>query len=459
MEPRPYQISAMDGIKDAWFVKHKCIVLLHLATGAGKTAIFSWILSRLTVPSLMLVRGRKLVNQAHLRLQAQGVPHGVHMANHWLNLPSALVQIASVDTLIARQSFPPAQVIVVDEAHQAESKGYQEVLAQYPNALILKVTATPYNGIEADEVIKPISLLELIEEGYLVRPRYFPPASISVKGVKVQGGEFNQVQLAAAIDKGQLIDDVVARYKKDGGNRPALCFAVNVHHSQSIAARFRDAGITAIHCDADTSDADREYILEESRLGRISVICNVGIYTTGADMPWISCIIDAAPTWSYIRNVQKWGRGTRIYGPKSDFIILDHAGNLLRHGPIETEPDAVIGKQEIKSRVTDSVRICKNIRQDGTMCATYFKGVRCPVCGGASVMEIKSEHSGELKEVKTLPEEQVYLIELKRTRKLKKYRNGWVYHAFKEKYPDKVSQYFKPRIVPDWIRARLEAGK
>ncbi len=457
MSLRPYQSAATEAIKAAWFQQKKRVVLLHLATGGGKTHIFSWLLKRLTVRSLMLVRGRKLVLQAHNRLLAEGVPHGVHMAGHWLKLPSALVQIASIDTLISSKDYPEAQVIVVDEAHLANSGGFKEVLAHYPQALILKVTATPYNGVDADAIVKPISIIELIEEGYLVRPRYFPPASISLKGVKVSHGEFNQIQLAEAMDKGSLIDDVVSRYQKDGENRAALCFCVNVRDSIKTAARFCEAGIPAAHCDADTSDDLREDILERSRTGEIKIITNVGIYTTGADMPWISCIIDRAPTWSYIRNVQKWGRGTRIFDTKEDYIILDHAGNLMRHGPIEMEPEAVTEIEIKEKSKKDEIRICSAIRPDGTMCATYYKGSKCPVCGGVNVMEIKSEHAGELKEIKTLPEEQIYLIGLKRTRKEKKYKIGWVYHQFKEKYPDKVQDYFKPRIIPDFIRARLEA--
>ena len=131
--------------------------------------------------AVILVRGRKLVDQASQRLFRENVTHGVLMAGHWNYKPTMPVQVCSVDTLIARKLRPKADLIIIDEAHLAISDGYREVIADYPDAFIVAVTATPYVDKSlthvAQTVVHPISMNELIEQGFLVPFRYFAPST------------------------------------------------------------------------------------------------------------------------------------------------------------------------------------------------------------------------------------------------------------------------------------------
>ena len=104
-EKREYQERALDLIRHNWKAGRKRL-LLHLATGAGKTHIFSTVLINSKVPCLMIVRGRQLVDNASRRLLSEGVSHGVRMAGHRLNRPAERIQIASVDTLRSRNARP-----------------------------------------------------------------------------------------------------------------------------------------------------------------------------------------------------------------------------------------------------------------------------------------------------------------------------------------------------------------
>src|SRR5574343_270990 len=105
MSMRPYQSGAIEEIKFNFSRKIKK-VLLKLATGGGKTHIFSDVMMRTAdngKKCIMVVRGRQLVDQASKRLFHEKVNHGVLMANHWNKNPSAPIQICSIDTLITRQ--------------------------------------------------------------------------------------------------------------------------------------------------------------------------------------------------------------------------------------------------------------------------------------------------------------------------------------------------------------------
>ncbi len=456
MQLRPYQSQAIAEIREAWSKLNR--VLLCAPTGSGKTHIFSYILSRAKVPALMVVRGRGLVNQASRRLKHEKIEHGVLMAGHEDH--AAKVQVASIDTLIERKLKPEAKIIVIDEAHLATSQGYATFLNQYgPDTVILGVTASPWNpdGLDFETVIKPTTMLELIKDGYLVPPRYFCPATPNLKGVRVEGGDYNLAQLARAMDKGDLIGNIVKHWVAFGENRPSLGFATNVQHSKHIVERFNSEGIPARHIDADTPDEERNDAFEALRTGTLQVVFNVNVASVGLDVPWVSCLIMARPTQSYNLYIQQAGRGTRPYGAfKKDFIILDHASNVRRHGLITDEPEAVLGRG-LKVKVQGGTKISQCPK-----CYSIFKsGTVCPECG-AMAPEIKLEKSGVLKEVKVLSEEEQYLIHLKRERALRrkpdgtKYKAGWVFYQFKQRFGEEAAaKYIKKRVVPEWIKARL----
>lgn len=499
---RDYQGRAVDLIRDA-FNKFARKILLHLATGAGKTVIFCYILNQLytvKVKAFMVVRRRKLVDQASRRLIREGVPHGVLMAGHWNKRPYEGIQVCSIDTLISGGYHPKteackskcngnhleAEMIIVDEGHDATTDSYKDFLDQYPEALILTVTATPYGPKSlshlADAVVHPISMLDLIKEGYLVPARYFCPQMPDLSGVKIQGGEYNQIQLADAMDKNELIGNIVEHYKKIAPGIKFMCFGVNVLHSQHIAKRFCEAGIRVVHCDADTPDKERERILEEFQDPKSDLmgICNVNIFATGADIPFLPCIISARATQSYNLYIQQAGRGTRpIYkegfdlstvpgriaaiaaGPKQNFIYLDHSGNVLRHGFITDEKQANVGKDAIRIGVSNfsastPITTCWK-------CFSGFRGEACPNGCPPPVVELKDENEGKLEEITGMASEELYFRHLelmrktKKTRQGKSYSRGWAYYRMIEKFGKEIAEkYYPPRQVPDFVRERLE---
>ncbi len=503
---RDYQVRAIDQIRGA-FNSFARKVLLHLATGAGKTVIFCYILNKLfevKVKAFMVVRRRKLVNQASKRLRREGVPHGVLMAKHWNKRPYEGIQVCSIDTLISGKYHPKteackekcngnhleAETIIVDEGHDATTDSYKDFLDQYPEALILTVTATPY-GLKslahlADAVVYPISMLDLAKQGYLVLPRYFCPQMPDLSKVKIEGGEYNQIQLAEAMDKNELIGNIVEHYKTIAPGVKFMAFAVDVSNSQHIAKKFCDNGIRVVHCDADTPDKEREKILEEFQdpASDLMGITNVNIFATGADIPFLPCIISARPTQSYNLFIQQAGRGTRpIYkegmpldtveqrleaikaGPKQNFIYLDHSGNVLRHGFITDEKEANVGK--------DAIRIGKAEFSPSTpittcwKCFAGYRGDACPNGCPPPVVEIKDENEGKLEEITNMPEEEFFLkrMELIRENYKKKHgkalKKGFIYYKFLEKFgPEKTSIYFPPKKpLPGFVQKKIEQRK
>jgi len=402
-EVRDYQVNSKAMIRNE-FKRGNKKVLLWLATGAGKTHIFCDMVKSAAAKGkkcLIVARGRKLIDQASQRLTREGVYHGVMMAGHWNYRPTMPVQVCSVDTLIARSISPPADLIIIDEAHLAASPGYIEWLKSY-NTYIIAVTATPWVDKSlrhvADTIIHPITMMSLIERNYLVPFRYFAPQDPDLRSIKIVNKEYKNDQLEVAMSGNALTGKIIDHWKKLAQNRPTFLFAVNVNHSKMLVEKFCAAGIKAEHCEASTPDKERQKILDRIESGETQIVSNVGILCTGVDVPCIGAIIMARPIYSS-KNlyIQQAGRGTRIFPGKKDCLLLDHSGNIHRHGfPTDEElvEEINLDGEPIKRVIIETKRC--------PVCFSSFRGADCPECGTkapiAPKIEIK-ESDEELVEI------------------------------------------------------------
>lgn len=448
---RPYQQDAIEKIR-TYYLNGKKRVLLHAPVGSGKTHIFSTILKSIYEKkknAILVVNAVKLVEQASERLDREGVDHGVIMGNNKRNKPDALIQVCSIQTLGRRKTRPPADMIVIDEAHYATSKSYRELADDYPDAYFLGVTATPYviGSLRhiADVIVKPVTMRDLIRDGYLVGPIYYAPSTPDLTGVRTRNGEFATEDLDEILNQSQVVGDLVSSWEKLGENRPTLAFGVTVLHSMMIADAFNKAGIPARHVDATTKNKERYEAISGLESGKLKIISNVGILGVGVDIPSVSCIISARPTKSYALWVQLCGRGTRPFPGKKDFRVLDHSGNVLRHGCILAERNGSLDPIKKTTRPVE-LTTC-------SACYAVFAGNICPECG-------ESNRSEPRKQVETIEGELVstdpfYLQvvsrrgELKDIAKRNNYHRNWVYYQLEREFGKDVASTFEP--IP-WVR-------
>jgi superfamily II DNA or RNA helicase len=451
---RWYQQKAIDEIR-AHFAAGTKKCLLHAATGSGKTVVFSEVLKSAHgkgKSAIMVVRGKDLVDQASKRLMRENVPHGCIQGSHWNNQPNARIQICSIDTLYRRGMLPAADLVVIDEAHYATSASFKWLVKSYPDAFFLPVSATPHvkGGLRhiADAVVYPITMGQLMLEGFLAVPICYAPTHINLDGVGLDSrtGDYNPVELSAAVEKSPVYGDVPKHYKQICDGQPAVLFAVNVKHSKTFVERFEAAGIPAVHVDAETPKAERDQAIADLESGKIKVICNVGILTTGVDIPFLKVVILARPTKSYNLYVQCVGRGTRIVPGKKSFIVLDHANNIETHGFVEAERqchlDGKKGKTAVESYTKPSM--CHHCY----MLFGYDKNrTKCPSCGEdmrGMVTNLTPRNRDALEQdgaltvlqydIKVLESLTKELPGLIRIAILKNFKAGWVYHNVKTKY-------------------------
>jgi len=457
-----------EGIRLAYsqFNLGKQRVIFWLATGGGKSRCFTSVTNDmvvLNIPVVIVVRRRDLIEQASKNLDAFKIKHGVYMSNHRRYRPHEMVQVCSIDTLDARSVYPhsdKAPFLIIDEMQDCTPRGkkYTRFLDAYPNSRCLGFSATPFSDNSLfDAIIKPIEAHELMEKGNLVPVKMFTPeGQIDTSDVKIKrNGLFDEKELFQASSGQEIIGDFVRDWRLYSQERPTVLFAVNVEHSKMIAEAFNEAGIRACHADANTPREEREKALKGLANGKIQVLCNVNIFSTGVDVPEIACIQVCRPTQSLIWYIQALGRGLRpsLETGKTNCIIIDNAGNTFRFGNPYRVHTAKLGKAERHDPDEEdlTIRQCK-------LCHFIFDvGEKiCPECGHTNPpveRKIKTAE-GELIEYDMTPEEREMMDrglivadchKLKhvanRTEKIKKKKN-WTLYRLKDKYgSDKMEQY------------------
>jgi superfamily II DNA or RNA helicase len=425
--------------------------LLHDGTVSHNTVIFSEVLKGVherKKKAIMVVRGKQLVDQASQRLFREKVPHGVLMAGHWNRRPHENIQVCSIDTLRARALVPEAQLVVIDEAHYAASPSFRWLIEQYPpETFFLPVTATPHvpQGLRhvADEVVYPITISDLIKQNYLVPPKYFSmPSETDFEKLKIdkKTGDFYTNQIDGIMGEAKIVGDIVKTWLEKGENRPTICFATSVANSIGMVDQFIAAGIPAVHIEAKNSWDERQKALKDLETGVVKIVSNVGILCTGVDMPYVSCVIMARPTASYNLMIQQLGRATRIYPGKSNFIVLDHGKNVVRHGFIEMEKECDLDGSGKKEKVEALIQYetCKQCYY------VYEKPAdECPQCG---FVNPKKEREAPIHrtDIDLVEIKDVEILNAQRVKSKVKslinraiifgYQPGWVYHRIKTEF-------------------------
>jgi DNA repair protein RadD len=344
-ELRDYQRDAIAAVHREIDAGNRRIILVA-PTGSGKTIVFGDIVRQYRREGkfvLVISHRREIIAQTSAKLRAVQVPDGIVQAGIKPR-PLEAVQVASIQTLHRRaingskMILPKADLLVIDEAHHCPASSYSAIIKQYPDSVLLGLTATPARGDGRGLGGIFTTLLEcpqvaaLIEQGYLVKTRVYAPVDPDLRGVRTQAGDYVESQLAERMDTPKLIGDIVTHWHRFGENRKTVAFCVNVAHSVHLRDELVKAGVRAEHIDGTTPKDERDATLARLARGEITIVTNCMVLTEGWDMPEVGCCILARPTKKMGLYRQMIGRVLRPADGKADAIILDHSGAVFRHG-------------------------------------------------------------------------------------------------------------------------------
>lgn len=472
----PHQEQAITMLRRSISTGHKR-PLLQIATGGGKTTIAAAIFRTAreknpNVKLMFVVDTISLIDQTVKAFYDEGLYGiGVIQADHQMQDWSKPIQVASVQTL-QRRTMYEADIIIVDEAHRQNDWLFKIMGSEeYQTKLFIGLSATPWSrglGHHYDDLIIPITMKELIEQGHLCSYRVFASGHPDLKGVRVERGDYVPGQLSNVMQGAKLVADIVTTWKELGQGRKTFVFCVDRAHAKKVQQRFEEAGVRCGYIDAFTSRQERSEIRRQLAEGEIEVVANVACLTTGVDWP-IGCIVLARPTKSEMLFVQMVGRGLRAKPDGSDCIILDHADNSLRLGfPTDIhhpELCKLTGKEKAKQPKKEDLPSecgkCHFLKPPKTH--------ECPACGfkPERVSRIR-ERDGNLKEVshdemRRLWDERASFYGQLRGYALKHGKQeGWAAHKYRAKYGFWPTDYrvrdAKPRepdpTTASWIRSQ-----
>ncbi len=399
LQLRHYQEEAENAVFDFWSTTAGN-PLVDLATGCGKSLLMASLIKRLVegwpdMRILVATHVAELIEQNYLELLGiwPFAPAGIFSAGLGRRDARSQIIFAGIQTVHSKaELIGHIDVLMVDECHLIPANSntmYGRFIAALrainPDMKILGLTATPYRldtgrldeGDDRlfDQIVYTYGIADGVADGYLAPLSSKATATtFDMKGVGRQGGDYKQSALQAAVDKMDVtrsaVDEIVAK----GSDRKSwLCFCSGVEHAEHVRDEIRSRGISCEMISGETPKDERRRIIEDFKSYKIRALTNNSVLTTGFNHKGVDLIAALRPTLSVSLYVQMMGRGTRVMyapgmrldtheeriaaikaGPKPSCLVLDFAGLVDKHGPV----DMVQPKTPNKGDGEAPVKVC-----------------------------------------------------------------------------------------------------
>jgi DNA repair protein RadD len=361
MELRPYQRASLDALYASWR-DETGDGLIVLPTGAGKAFVIA-ALVRETIARdadariAVVTHTRELIAQNHRELLVTWpeAPAGIYSAGLGRRETRTQVLFCGIQSVWNRiEAIGAFDLVVVDEAHlipRAAETRYGRFLAALraarPDLRVVGLTATPYRldsgrldegaGRLFERIVYEANVGDLIHQGYLAPLICKATATaLDVSGVGKRGGDYIPSALEAAVNQDWITRAAVEEMAGYGRDRRAwLAFCAGLAHAEAVRDAVRGQGVSCEMVTGETGKRERDRIVRDFRAGRVRCLTSVGVLSTGFNVPRVDLIALLRPTQSTGLYVQQVGRALRTAPGKTDALILDYAGLVRMHGPVD----------------------------------------------------------------------------------------------------------------------------
>ena len=319
-------------------------------------------------------------------------------------------QIASIQTIARRlKTTTPPDFIIVDESAHAVASTWAKVLNHWPKAHVCGKTATPSRldgrglGDIFDAMVMGPTPKTLIEQGWLVQPTYYaPPSLVSTDEIPIKMGDFDRQALSEAVDKPAIVGDAVEHFRRICPGERAIVFCVSRKHAENVAWQFFHSGFNAQAFHGGLKASERRSIMGMFRGGSIQILTTVDLIGEGLDVGSVGAVVLLRPTASLSLFIQWIGRGMRTSPGKSRCVVLDHTGNVMRHGLAEWDREWSLTAPSRRVKNGDAGRAVGICRCEVCFAVSLSRD-RCSTCGVEFTAEQRrlAERAGTLTEVET----------------------------------------------------------
>lgn len=328
-------------------------------TGSGKTEMFISLCNLMKKKTLILFARIDLAHQTLRRMKKAGIDAGIVQGN---NIDEDhLVVMATVQSgHKLRQKY---EMVIVDECHRASSEQYQEILRasmftyrfgfsatpwvkdKYKNARVKSflgseiVEVHPKRLMDAEKIAKPTIHIWPID-----RPT-------NIDNYKWQGAETH------GIVNNSYRNQVIAKLCEKDPDAQILVLVKRIDQGKNL----EELVPNSFFLHGENKTQERQDLVKRFETGEKFVLIASTIFDEGIDIKNVSHVIIAGGGSSFIKALQRVGRGTRITDTKKEVDIYDFWDDtnptLLRHSrervkiykkygfeQIEFHPDAEVKK-------------------------------------------------------------------------------------------------------------------
>ena len=395
---RPYQNEALLALRESLIAGIKR-PLVCLPTGSGKSPTIATFVHQVTQLGhsekiVIAVHSQELVSQlAATYERIAGVKPAIYSASLG-SKKIGQVTFAQIQSIAKKAcDFGAIKLMVIDEADRCPAEGQgqyrsfiKDALIVNPDMRIAGFTATPYRlgsglvygqGQPFEQMVYDAGIKDLIEQGYLSPLRSKNGGAPDMTGVHIRQGDFVSSEVEAIMSDEDTVNracDEIVRY---GADRKAwLIFTSGLKHAQLVHERLKALGLFAPVVEGSMNKLERAKWIAAHQSGEVRALININVLSVGYDAPHLDMLVLLRPSASSGLYYQQLGRGLRISPGKKDCLVLDLAGNIARHGPIDTLNARIKSKKKDDEPGVAPTKTCDQCQE------IVHAGVRvCPACG------------------------------------------------------------------------------
>lgn len=399
-------------------------VLYVAPTGAGKSRLMSATFELLPKPSLFITHTNTLREQSKRTIGGAEV----------INVQAIVHPGAGGQALRAR--LARVKSFAFDEAHHGVSGEWRQVFALLAHAYGFGATATPERsdgtplGDVFDDLIAVAKYSELVSQGYLVPCHVAKP-------------QLNRAQLR----KMKVKPDGVQSYlelarRADGSWRPGIYFDTTIADCEDASRRFNEAGVRSMVVSCEVVGAARQAIFDRYAAGELDMLCSPQALAEGFDAPCAEVCVLRRTCGSLSLYLQMVGRVLRPCEGKTEALLIDCYDCASIHGKptkdrryslegqgITDDPDAIDEDEEPAQRAEREA--------------------------AEKAREIRMQYDIVRDQLQTS------YYDLRGAAKEKGYKNGWVFHAFRQKTGIEPPRLLDAKFASVCVvcRKRLKVGE
>ncbi len=312
-------------------------------TASGKTVAAAAFVDAARITGVLILTHRRLlVDQFTRDLKEQGYAHRLRepvlgVAKAPAVPPITIETYAWFIKNADRLNRDVYGVILCDEAHTALGDRTSAAIRRLSTPTYIGMTATDqllqkHVGDVFPAEIADFPLGEAVLSGVVapLRAVRVPPGA-SMGRVRIVGGDYDQAELADALDH-DAVNMAAAMYYLDMfGQRPGIVYAAGVDHAGRVAASMRAIGLKAAAVSGRTPPRELAETLAAYERGEVNVLVNAQLLAEGWNAPRATVCMHLAPTASRRVYQQRVGRVMRLHRRKEAGVVVDFAQAAAPH--------------------------------------------------------------------------------------------------------------------------------